>query len=118
MSKLAAVVTSLVALLVLVAAPALAAPVASVFGGRVPCIDLGTSQFCSGTLLTRVESFDGVPLDVNVTLPPASSVNLTPPELPISMLPVVVQLRSSAGQCWQSTHTSVLADTATQFKAK
>ena len=38
----------------------------------LPCIDLGTSQFCSGTLLTRVESFDGVPLDVNVTLPPAA----------------------------------------------
>ena len=39
---------------------------------RVPCIDLGTSQFCAGTLLTRVETFDGVPLDVNVTLPPAA----------------------------------------------
>jgi hypothetical protein len=38
----------------------------------VPCVDFGTSQFCAGTLLTRVESFDGVPLDVNVTLPPAA----------------------------------------------
>ena len=42
----------------------------------------------------------------------------TPPPLPISTLPVRVQLRSSSGQCWQSTHTTVLADTTTQFKAK
>ena len=48
----------------------------------------------------------------------AKGLNLTSPSLPISTLPVTVQLRSSAGQCWQSTHTSVLADTTTQFKAK
>jgi predicted acyl esterase len=73
MSKLAVVVSSLVVSLALAAAPAAAAPVASLFDGKLPCIDLGTSQFCSGTLLTRIESFDGVPLDVNVTLPPAAT---------------------------------------------
>src|SRR5258705_2650504 len=50
-----------------------AATVASVFGGKVPCItQLNGAQFCAGTLLTRVESWDGVPLDANVTIPPAS----------------------------------------------
>jgi predicted acyl esterase len=49
-----------------------AAPVASVFGGRVPCAVVGQVQFCQGSVATRVESFDGVPLDVNVTLPPAA----------------------------------------------
>lgn len=72
MSRIFVFVSSLVAALALFASPARGAVVASVFGGRVPCVDLGTSQFCAGTLLTRVESFDGVPLDVNVTLPPAS----------------------------------------------
>jgi hypothetical protein len=38
--------------------------------------------------------------------------------LPIAHLPVVVQLRSSAGQCWQSTHATTLANTTTQLKAK
>ncbi len=47
-----------------------AALVLNVFGGRVPClVQLGV-QFCSGTVLTRVESWDGVPIDVNVTIPP------------------------------------------------
>jgi hypothetical protein len=48
-----------------------AAPVASVFGDRIPCVVTEGVQFCAGSLATRVESFDGVPLDVNVTLPPA-----------------------------------------------
>jgi hypothetical protein len=52
--------------------PARAAVVASVFAGRVPCAPQGDVQFCQGDVTTRVESFDGVPLDVNVTLPPAS----------------------------------------------
>ena len=53
-------------------APAHAAVVASVFGGRVACAPNGPVQFCQGDVTTRVESFDGVPLDVSVTLPPAS----------------------------------------------
>ncbi len=74
MPRVAAVASSLVTigLVLLGPAPVRAATVASVFGGRVPCVDLGTAQFCAGTVATRVETFDGVPLDVNVTLPPAS----------------------------------------------
>jgi predicted acyl esterase len=48
-----------------------AATVASVFGGHVPCVARDGVQFCQGKLGARVESFDGVPLDVDVTLPPA-----------------------------------------------
>ena len=50
---------------------AAAATVASVFGGRIPCVARDGVQFCQGQVGARVESFDGVPLDVNVTLPPA-----------------------------------------------
>lgn len=51
------------------AAPA--ARIAAVFGGRVPCVERDGVQFCQGGIGARVESFDGMPLDVNVTLPPA-----------------------------------------------
>jgi len=50
---------------------AAAATVASVFGGRVPCVARDGVQFCQGQVGARVETFDGVPLDVDVTLPPA-----------------------------------------------
>jgi len=53
------------------AAPARSAPVASVFEGRVACRSESGVQFCSGSLAARVPSWDGVPLDVDVTLPPA-----------------------------------------------
>ncbi len=53
------------------AAPARAAVVASVFDGRLPCVVTGGVQFCEGSATTRVETWDGVPLDVNVTLPPS-----------------------------------------------
>jgi predicted acyl esterase len=46
-----------------------AAQVAAVFGGRIPCVLTGGVQFCQGGVSTRIESFDGVPLDVDVTLP-------------------------------------------------
>jgi predicted acyl esterase len=49
-----------------------AATVASVFGGRVPCVEQSGVRFCAGTPATRVESWDGVPLDVSLTLPPAT----------------------------------------------
>jgi hypothetical protein len=52
--------------------PARAATVASVFSGRVPCVETQGVQLCAGDVATRVESFDGVPLDVSVTLPPAA----------------------------------------------
>jgi hypothetical protein len=65
---------ALVALLLLVLAAAggaHAAQVASVFGGRIACVVRSEVQYCEGGLGSRVESWDGVPLDVNVTLPPA-----------------------------------------------
>lgn len=72
------------------ALPAEAAGFASVFGGRVPCVEQEGVQFCEGSVDRRVESFDGVPLDVNVTLPPASASG---------PWPVIVQLHGwSAGK--------------------
>ena len=45
--------------------------VPSVLG--IPCSTQASGvQFCQGNLTTRVKTFDGVPLDTNVTLPPAS----------------------------------------------
>ena len=64
--------------LLLLLRPALAATVPSVFGGRVPCTMEDGVQFCRGDVGTRVESFDGVPLDVNVTIPPASATGPFP----------------------------------------
>ena len=58
--------------LLLAAVPARSATVPSVFGGKVPCTVVSGVQFCAGTLLTRVETWDGVPLDVSVTIPPAA----------------------------------------------
>jgi len=49
-----------------------AAVVASVFSGRIPCVETDGIQYCQGSPTTRVETWDGVPLDVDVTLPPAS----------------------------------------------
>src|SRR6185369_7041145 len=55
------------------AVPAMAATVTSVFNGKVPCLPLPNGvQFCAGSLLARVETWDGVPLDANVSVPPAS----------------------------------------------
>jgi len=57
----------------LLAVPAMATTVTSVFDGKVPCLPLPNGvQFCAGSLLTRVETWDGVPLDANVSIPPAS----------------------------------------------
>jgi predicted acyl esterase len=70
-------------LLVPIAGAAGAAPVASVFGGKIACAvaedpEDGSVQFCEGGFGHRVESFDGVPLDVNVTLPPAAQTGPFP----------------------------------------
>jgi dienelactone hydrolase len=61
-----------VVVLLLLPAAVVAAPVAAVFAGRVPCVETAGVQFCEGGVAARVESFDGVPLDANVTLPPAA----------------------------------------------
>lgn len=59
-------------LLACAALPVGAAPVASVFGGRIPCVERDGVQFCEGGFGQRAESFDGVPIDANLTLPPAT----------------------------------------------
>ncbi len=63
---------SLVAAFVLLAGVAHAAVVSSVFNGRVPCVPSpGLGQACSSAgVVNRVESWDGVPLDVTLTIPP------------------------------------------------
>lgn len=64
------------ATLTLVAPGASAATVPTVFVGSgpgVPCAAQPSGvQFCQGSTATRVPTWDGVPLDVNVTLPPPS----------------------------------------------
>jgi predicted acyl esterase len=67
-----AVRSAVSALLLFVVAPGHAAIVPSVFGGKVICLPVSGVQYCAGTQLTRVETWDGVPLDVNVTIPPAA----------------------------------------------
>lgn len=62
--------------------PAVAGGGATVFGGRVACVDRDGVRFCEGSVATRVPSWDGVPIDVNVTMPPAGQ---TPP------FPLVIQ---------------------------
>ena len=76
--------------LLLVPAAAGAEPVASVFGGRIACAEVepGGVQFCEGGMGARPESFDGVPLDVNVTLPPAAQDG---------PFPLIVDLHGFAG---------------------
>ena len=44
----------------------------SVFDERVSCVETGGVRFCQGDVTHRVETWDGIPLDANVTLPPAS----------------------------------------------
>lgn len=61
-----------VLLLLVAAAPSRGAAVSAAFSGRIPCVEREGVQFCEGGLATRIESFDGVPLDTNLTLPPAS----------------------------------------------
>src|SRR5262249_22959544 len=64
--------------LLMLSSPAPAAQVAAVFGGRVPCLERDGVQFCQGGMGARVESFDGVPLDADVTLPPADQTGPFP----------------------------------------
>ena len=63
---------SLALCLFVLASSAGAAVVDSVFGGRIACTPRNGVQFCEGGLGHRIETWDGVPLDVNVTIPPAS----------------------------------------------
>jgi len=51
-------------------------PVDTVFDGRIACTATQGVRFCEGDVTTRVETWDGIPLDANVTLPP---VTIAPP---------------------------------------
>lgn len=55
--------------------------------GSLECEPREDVRFCEGSIATRVPSFDGVPLDVNVTLPATGE----------SDLPLVVQLHGWGG---------------------
>ena len=68
----------LLAVLLLLPPSVHAAPVASVFGGRIACVETSGVQFCRGDAAHRVPSWDGVPLDVNLSLPPAASTGPFP----------------------------------------
>ena len=67
LARAAALASALVLVLVLAASASAAAPVP--FGH--PCTAANNVRFCpTDTLAQRVKTFDGVPLDVDVTLPP------------------------------------------------
>ena len=68
------------------ALPAAAAGAVTPFG-KLTCVPSEGVRFCEGSVATRVPTFDGVPLDVNVTLPAKRSKNL----------PLVIQLHGWAG---------------------
>jgi hypothetical protein len=64
----------LLVLLAGLAAPSAAnAAIPSVFGGTVPCTVVGEQRQCAG----KVDTFDGIPIDVNVAFPPEPA---TPPD--------------------------------------
>jgi predicted acyl esterase len=70
---------ALVALVLVAQAPIPARAADSVFTGRVPCVEAQGVRFCQGDVTRRVETWDGIPLDANVTLPPAT----VPPPYPL-----------------------------------
>ena len=55
--------------------------------GKLTCVPSEGVRFCEGSVATRVQTWDGVPLDVNVTLPAKRSKNL----------PLVIQLHGWSG---------------------
>ncbi len=55
--------------------------------GKLTCVPAEGVRFCEGSIANRVPTFDGVPIDVNVTLPATRSRNL----------PLVIQLHGWAG---------------------
>jgi predicted acyl esterase len=57
--------------------------------GRIDCVPRDGMRFCEGSVETRVPSFDGVPLDVNVAFPAADSAE--PP------YPLIVRLHGYTG---------------------
>src|SRR5918999_4044525 len=80
-------VAALAATVALFAAPAVAAAEPKPFG-KVDCVPRDGVRWCEGTIATRVKSFDGVPLDVNVTLPETGDGDF----------PLIIQLHGWGGR--------------------
>jgi predicted acyl esterase len=80
-------VAALAATVALLAAPAVAAAEPKPFG-KVDCVPRDGVRWCEGTIATRVKSFDGVPLDVNVTLPETGDGDF----------PLIIQLHGWGGR--------------------
>ena len=80
MSRLVARSLALLIVAAMLASPARAwaAVVPNAFGGKIACVEESDIQICRGTVGTRVETFDGVPLDVNLFLPAAATAGPYP----------------------------------------
>ena len=102
----------LAALVLVLSIPATAAAAPRPFGA-LTCAPQDGVRFCPGSVLTRVKSFDGVPLDVNVALPATADAGL----------PLVVLSHGWGGskfgladmQPWAARGYAVLAITARGF---
>ena len=68
----------LVPFLLTLALPVSAEVFESVFQNLIPCAEQEGVQFCEGGFGQRVESFDGVPIDLNLTLPPSDQTGPFP----------------------------------------
>jgi hypothetical protein len=81
--------------------------------GVLDCVSEQGVRFCAGSVSTRIKSFDGVPLDVNVTLPATGD----------RALPLVIQLHGwgdskggiDVSQEWAAAGYAVLNYTARGF---
>ena len=81
--------------------------------GSIACAPQEGVRFCPGSVATRIKTFDGVPLDVNVTLPANRSRHL----------PLIIQLHGYGGRKsglsdsreWASKGYAVLNYTARGF---
>jgi len=62
----------------LTAGPASAEVFESAFGDVLSCVEQDGVQFCEGSVGHRVESFDGLPIDLNLTLPPSDQTGPFP----------------------------------------
>jgi predicted acyl esterase len=67
---------SLAAAIAALAFPATAAAAGPTPFGKLSCVAQEGVRYCPGSVATRVPTFDGVPLDVNVALPADQSTNL------------------------------------------
>ena len=97
---------------VALALPAAAGAAVKPFG-KLTCVPSEGVRFCEGSIATRIPTWDGVPIDVNVTLPAKRSTGL----------PLVIQLHGwsgsksglSASQEWAEDGYAVLNYSARGF---